>query len=127
MTRPVTCEELTLDTALHLARRPPASDDQTLVWEDVVLDLRSHRLSCRGNTIPLSRKPFLLLHAFMRDPRRLLTREALLDTVWGPSVNVELRTIDVQIRRLRQVLAQLRREPFIHTVRGHGYTLDRGA
>ena len=67
---------------------------------------------------------FRLLHFFMTHPERVHSRERILDSVWGDNVYVEERTVDVHIRRLRQVLTDSGHDALIQTVRGAGYRLS---
>ena len=64
---------------------------------------------------------YRLLHFFMTHPERVYTRSQLLDHVWGGSVYVEERTVDVHIRRLRKTLEPHRLDEMVQTVRGAGY------
>ena len=61
------------------------------------------------------------MHFFMTHPDKVYSRTQLLDQVWGRSVYIEERTIDVHIRRLRKILAEHNREELVQTVRGFGY------
>mgnify|MGYP000096992113 CR=1 FL=1 len=64
---------------------------------------------------------FRLLHFFMKNPERAYTRGQLLDQVWGDTVYIEERTVDVHIRRLRKVLEPMEYDHLVQTVRGVGY------
>ena len=64
---------------------------------------------------------FKLIQFFMSNPDKVYSRTQLLDQVWGRSVYIEERTVDVHIRRLRKILAEFGREDLIQTVRGFGY------
>ena len=63
----------------------------------------------------------------MEQPGRVFSREQLLDSVWGPDIFIESRTVDVHVRRLRQALNADRRPDLIRTVRSAGYALDSSA
>jgi two-component system phosphate regulon response regulator PhoB len=67
---------------------------------------------------------FRLLHFFMSNPERVYSRSQLLDKVWGSQIFIEDRTVDVHIRRLRNILTQSEHENLIQTVRGSGYRLS---
>ncbi|MEN8261791.1 MAG: phosphate regulon transcriptional regulator PhoB [Pseudomonadota bacterium] len=88
---------------------------------DLVLDVDQHRLSIDGRPVELSPTEFRLMKFFMSHPDKVYSRSQLLDQVWGRSVYIEERTVDVHIRRLRKVLADYGREELIQTVRGFGY------
>jgi two-component system phosphate regulon response regulator PhoB len=77
-----------------------------------------------GRDIHLGPKEFALLRHFMQHPGRVFSREQLLDIVWGHDVYVELRTVDVHIRRLRKALNETDDQDVIRTVRSAGYALD---
>jgi two-component system phosphate regulon response regulator PhoB len=67
---------------------------------------------------------FRLLEFFMQHPRRVFSREELLDAVWGPDIHVEPRTVDVHIRRLRKSINGPDELDVVRTVRTAGYALD---
>jgi two-component system phosphate regulon response regulator PhoB len=71
--------------------------------------------------LDLSPTEYRLLHCFMKQPDRVLSRAKLIDSVWGDRVYIEERTVDVHIRRLRLALAPSGHERLIETVRGGGY------
>jgi len=89
------------------------------------IDGAAHRVFAEtgGNPAPVQIGPteYRLLHFFMTHPERVYTRSQLLDHVWGGSVYVEERTVDVHIRRLRKTLEPHSLDPMVQTVRGAGY------
>jgi two-component system phosphate regulon response regulator PhoB len=88
---------------------------------DLVLDTEQHRLSIGDKQLEVSPTEFRLMLFFMTHPDKVYSRTQLLDQVWGRSVYIEERTIDVHIRRLRKILAEHSREELVQTVRGFGY------
>ena len=92
-----------------------------LEFSGLILDIESHRVSVSGQRIDLGPTEFRLLHFFMKTPERAYSRSQLLDQVWGDTVYIEERTVDVHIRRLRKVLALTGHEYLVQTVRGVGY------
>jgi two-component system phosphate regulon response regulator PhoB len=105
-------------------RRCRAIDDdgtQTLTSGNLVLDMKSHRVTIDDKRIDLGPTEFRLLQFFMKNPDRAYSRGQLLDYVWGDTVYIEERTVDVHIRRLRKVLEPSGRDELIQTVRGVGY------
>ena len=96
-------------------------DDQTIEIADVVLDMASHRVTAKGQRLELGPTEFRLLYFFMQNPERAYSRAQLLDRVWGDTVYIEERTVDVHIRRLRKALTPSGHEDLIQTVRGVGY------
>ncbi|HST28379.1 MAG TPA: phosphate regulon transcriptional regulator PhoB [Rudaea sp.] len=98
-------------------------DDGTGVIElgGLRIDGPAHRVYASAETVPIGPTEYRLLHFFMTHAERVYTRAQLLDHVWGGSVYVEERTVDVHIRRLRQTLQPWRLDGLIQTVRGAGY------
>jgi two-component system phosphate regulon response regulator PhoB len=97
------------------------SDKQELQVAGLVLDTKSHRVSVDDTRLDLGPTEFRLLHFFMRNPERAYSRGQLLDHVWGDTVYIEERTVDVHIRRLRKALEPSNHENLVQTVRGVGY------
>src|SRR5690606_32389574 len=83
----------------------------------------THRAFAGEAELALSPTEFRLLHYFLRNPDRVLSRSRLLDKVWGDGVYIEERTVDVHIRRLRLALRPTGHDRLIETVRGGGYRL----
>lgn len=85
------------------------------------IDGPAHRVFAGDAMVPIGPTEYRLLHFFMTHPERVYTRSQLLDYVWGGSVYVEERTVDVHIRRLRKTLEPFRADGLVQTVRGAGY------
>lgn len=96
-------------------------ENQKLQIQNLVLEPEFHRVMINSKTIKLGPTEFRLLHYFMRNPERVHSRGQLLNQVWGETVYVEERTVDVHIRRLRKALAEEGYDRFIQTVRSAGY------
>jgi len=107
-----------------LRRSSPGLAEELLSFGDVVMDLAAHRVRRQGRDVHLGPTEFRLLRHFMQHPGRVFSREQLLDLVWGHDVYVELRTVDVHIRRLRKALNEVNDNDIIRTVRSAGYALD---
>lgn len=122
--KPFSPSELVARVRAVLRRARPALSEERLVCGEIVMDLATHRVSRRGRYIHLGPTEFRLLRLFMERPYRVFTREQLLDKVWGRDIHVELRTVDVHIRRLRKALGSHGDDDVIRTVRGTGYALD---
>jgi two-component system phosphate regulon response regulator PhoB len=88
---------------------------------DLTLDTEQHRLSIGDQHLDVSPTEFRLMQFFMTHPDKVFSRTQLLDQVWGRSVYIEERTVDVHIRRLRKILGTYGREDLVQTVRGFGY------
>jgi len=121
VTKPFSPRELTLRARAVLRRRQSASAGGTAVLEreGLRLDPERHRCFVAGGEIELTAKEFSLLHGLMMRPGRVMTREQLLDDVWGTDIAVTTRTIDTHLKRLREKLGPA--SHLIETVRGVGY------
>ena len=124
ITKPFSPRELNARIKAVLRRKAPELTEDLLKINGLELDPVSHRVT--GNNKPLEMGPteFRLLHFFMSNPERVYSRGQLLDKVWGSQIFIEDRTVDVHIRRLRNILAQSQHENLIQTVRGSGYRLS---
>ncbi len=122
--KPFSPSELVARVRAVLRRTSPALAEEVLRFADIVMDLASHRVRRDGHDIHLGPTEFRLLRHFMLHPGRVFSREQLLDLVWGHDVYVELRTVDVHIRRLRKALNEGGGEDPIRTVRSAGYAID---
>jgi two-component system phosphate regulon response regulator PhoB len=124
ITKPFSPRELNARIKAVLRRKAPELTEDLLEINGLKLDPISHRVS--GNNKPLEMGPteFRLLHFFMSNPERVYSRSQLLDKVWGSQIFIEDRTVDVHIRRLRNILTQSQHEGLIQTVRGSGYRLS---
>ena len=120
MTKPFSPKELVARIRAVL-RRTGKLKGSTISFGDLVLDTEQHRLTIANKPLEVSPTEFRLLHFFMTHPDKVYSRSQLLDQVWGHSVYIEERTIDVHIRRLRKILAEHGREDLVQTVRGFGY------
>jgi len=122
--KPFSPSELVARMRAVLRRASPGLSEELLTFEDVTMDLAAHRVRRNGREIHLGPTEFRLLRHFMQHPGRVFSREQLLDVVWGHDVYVELRTVDVHIRRLRKALNEEAGTDLIRTVRSAGYSLD---
>jgi two-component system, OmpR family, phosphate regulon response regulator PhoB len=120
VTKPFSPREL-LARIKALLRRSGTPEDGVLQAAGIALDTQSHRLTIDGQEVHLGPTEFRLLEFLMRHPNRAFDRSQLLDRVWGRSVYVEDRTIDVHVLRLRKALKPFARDSLIQTVRGVGY------
>jgi two-component system phosphate regulon response regulator PhoB len=122
--KPVSMSELAARARAVLRRlRPGLAEDEVRIG-DIVIDRVGHRVKRANKEIHLGPTEFRLLDYFMRHPGRVLSREQLLDAVWGSDVYVEARTVDVHIGRLRKALNAPQTGDPIRTVRAAGYALD---
>jgi len=108
-----------------MRRARPGVGAEALRYADLVMDLASHRVSRNGAALHLGPTEFRLLRVLLERPGRVLSREQLLDAVWGRESEIEPRTVDVHIRRLRKALNDGGRRDLIRTVRAAGYAIDQ--
>lgn len=121
MTKPFSPKELVARIKAVMRRSGKLNESGQISVDSIVLDPEQHRLSIDGKTLEISPTEFKLMQFFMSNPDKVYSRTHLLDQVWGRSVYIEERTVDVHIRRLRKILAEYGREDLIQTVRGFGY------
>ncbi|MCL2429673.1 MAG: phosphate regulon transcriptional regulator PhoB [Alphaproteobacteria bacterium] len=122
--KPFSMEALLARMRALLRRSNPVPSRGQLTFQDVSVDLAAHRVQRNGRPIHLGPTEFRLLEFFMQHPRRVFSREELLDAVWGPDIHVEPRTVDVHIRRLRKSINAKDELDLVRTVRAAGYSLD---
>jgi two-component system phosphate regulon response regulator PhoB len=120
VTKPFSPRELVLRVRAVLRRRPTSAEPgRPLEHGPLRLDPERHRCWVGGSEVPLTAKEFDLLHRLMLRPGRVMTRDQLLDDVWGSDITVTTRTIDTHLKRLREKLGAV--GSLVETVRGVGY------
>jgi two-component system phosphate regulon response regulator PhoB len=121
ITKPFSPSELQARLRALLRRRQPHLNTEVIEIEGILLDPVKHRVTYAKAEVELGPTEFKLLRTLMMQPGRVFSRQQLLDLVWGDSVLVEERTVDVHILRLRKALSPYAVEDKIRTVRGVGY------
>ena len=124
VTKPFSVEELIARMRAVLRRVRPAFAEELLSFADLTMDLAAHRVMRHDEQVHLSPTEFRLLRQLLESPGRVYSRDQLLDLVWGHDQDVELRTVDATIRRLRRALNEGGRQDLLRTVRSVGYALD---
>src|SRR6478672_11940988 len=124
VTKPFSPRELMARVGAVLRRMRPALAGEQLAYVDIEMDVESHRVRRDGRPVQLGPTEFRLLRHFMEHPGRVFSRERLLDAVWGHDPDIDARTVDVHIRRLRKALNDGDLPDVIRTVRSAGYSLD---
>ncbi|MEO5566557.1 MAG: phosphate regulon transcriptional regulator PhoB [Luteimonas sp.] len=123
--KPFSTRELLARIRAVMRRAGSGDEHGGVVAGDLRIDGAAHRVyarSARGEEpVPIGPTEYRLLHFFMTHSERVYTRPHLLDQVWGGSVYVEERTVDVHIRRLRKTLEPVGLDGMVQTVRGAGY------
>lgn len=123
--KPFSPKELLARANALLRRSVPNLMAEKLSYGGIELDAAAHRVRRNGRPVSLGPTEYRLLHHFLRNPERVYSRRQLLDIVWPDNEEVELRTVDVLIRRVRVALGP--GEEVIRTVRSEGYSLDTSA
>lgn len=121
LTKPFSPKELVARVRAVLRRSGTLQGVSQIVLGDLTLDMAQHRLCIGTKLLDVSPTEFKLMHFFMTHPDKVFSRTQLLDQIWGRSVYIEERTVDVHIRRLRKILGDFGREDLLQTVRGFGY------
>ncbi|MEM8694983.1 MAG: phosphate regulon transcriptional regulator PhoB [Pseudomonadota bacterium] len=124
VTKPFSPRELVARVGAVLRRVRPALAGEPLLHGDIAMDTVSYKVRRDGQVVPLGPTEFRLLKHFLEHPGRVFSRERLLDSVWGHDSDIEPRTVDVHIRRLRKALNKGGKPDIIRTVRSAGYALD---
>lgn len=120
MAKPFRFEELLARVRLRLRSEAPTQSTTQLQVGELVMDLPKHQVTLSGRIIDLSSREFSLLEAFMNHPGQVLSREQLLDRVWGYDFDPNSNVVDVYIRYLRRKIGN----EWITTVRNMGYRLS---
>jgi two-component system, OmpR family, phosphate regulon response regulator PhoB len=119
--KPFSSRELLARIRAVMRRSRDDDEDGSVVVGALRIDGTAHRVYAHNEPIQIGPTEYRLLHFFMTHPERVYTRTQLLDHVWGGSVYVEERTVDVHIRRLRKTLEPAQLDNMVQTVRGSGY------
>ena len=125
--KPFSVPEVVARVKALLRRAAPQLVSDKLERGDIVLDRASHRVMRRAREVRLGPTEFKLLEFFMENPGRVLSRQQLLDGVWGRDAFIDGRTVDVHVGRLRKALIRGADIDPIRTVRGAGYAFDNKA
>lgn len=119
--KPFSARELIARIKAVMRRTHGDEGDGVVELGGLRIDGAAHRVYAGEQSVQIGPTEYRLLHFFMTHAERVYSRSQLLDQVWGGSVYVEERTVDVHIRRLRKTLEPYKLENLIQTVRGAGY------
>jgi two-component system, OmpR family, response regulator MprA len=125
LVKPFALDELLARLRALLRRSGSEGDAKVLAFEDLAMDLNTREVSRDGRQIHLTRTEYLLLEIFLRNPKRVLTKEVIFDQVWGYDFGPESNSLEVYVGYLRRKVEAPGEEKLIHTVRGVGYVLKR--
>ena len=124
VTKPFKVGELIARLKAVMRRAKPGSADTVLAFAGIRMDTATHRVTRDERSIHLGPTEYRLMRFLLERPRRVFSREQLLDAVWGYNIYVETRTVDVHIRRLRTAINGPNDPDLIRTVRSAGYALE---
>lgn len=124
ITKPFSPRELLARISAVLRRIRPVLAGESIQVGDIVLDPVAHKVERRGQPLKMGPTEFRLLRFLMESPGRVFSRGQLLDGVWGTESDIELRTVDVHIRRLRKALEVEGSKDPVRTVRSAGYAIE---
>ena len=124
MTKPFSFPELLVRIKSLLKRVKPNIVSDEAIYLDLKIDRVSMKVSRKEKEINLGPKEYKLLNFLIKQPKRVYSRDQLLEQVWGDDINVESRTVDVHSTRLRQAINIDGVKPLIRTVRSAGYSLE---
>ena len=124
ITKPFSFPELLARIKALLRRSKPSLVSDIVEFEDLKVDRLTRRVFRKNKEIHLGPKEYDLINFFIKNPKRVYSRDQILENVWSDNVNVETRTVDVHIRRLRQSINIDGFKELIRTVRSAGYSLN---
>jgi two-component system response regulator MprA len=125
LVKPFALEELLARVRALLRRKSEqgGGSDQAVAYEDITLDVDSREVTRSGKRLELTAKEFELLHLFMQNPKRVLSRDLIMDKIWGYDYSGESNVLEVYIAMLRQKTEEQGGKRLIQTIRGAGYIL----
>jgi len=121
ITKPFSPRELIARIKTVLRRGPLVTPEDMIHIHDLCINVKTNEVTIAKNKLELTALEFRLLHFFATHQDRVYSREQLVNYIWGGAIDIEERTVDVQIKRLRKKLAQYKYDYLIKTVRGMGY------
>jgi len=125
LVKPFALEELLARVRVLLRRRADRTSvsDSKLAFEDLTLDVETREVMRGGYSVELTAKEFDLLHMFMQNPKRVLSKDMIMDKIWGIDFSGESNVLEVYIAMLRQKTEEHGHKRIIQTVRGAGYVM----
>jgi two-component system phosphate regulon response regulator PhoB len=124
VTKPFNNKELLLRVKSLIKRSKPSLLEDLGIFKDLKINRITKKVFRENKEIKLGPIEYKLLDFLIKSPQRVYSREQLLNNVWGENINVESRTVDVHIRRLRKAINIDKKNDLIRTVRASGYSLD---
>ena len=124
ITKPFSPRELVARIKALLRGRSPELIDEPITISELNLNPQTHQVHVNDKLIKVSPTEFKLLHFFMKNTEIVFSRNQILNKIWANNSDVDDRTVDVHIKRLRRSLANSGKNKLIHTVRGFGYSFS---
>lgn len=124
VSKPFSPKELVARANALLRRANPNLVTEKLHYAGLEMDTAAHRVRYKGAPVALGPTEYRLLRYFLQKPEKVFSRQQLIDGVWPHNEEIEMRTVDVHIRRLRQALEAAGAGELVRTVRSEGYSLD---
>jgi two-component system, OmpR family, phosphate regulon response regulator PhoB len=124
MVKPLSLAELMARIRALLRRAPVSPGERRLRWREITMDLTAFRVTRDGREIHLGPIEFRLLKFLLQNPKRVFSRQEIIDAVWDRDVHVQPRNVDVQVRRLRRSMNRDGEPDIIRTIRMAGYALE---
>ena len=122
--KPYSVKELLARARAMIRRSNPVSSGEVITYGDIKLDSDQRKVFRDGQLLKLGPTEFRLLGVFISRPGRVWSRDQLLERVWAHDLDIDLRTVDVHVGRLRKALKMAGKSDPIRTVRAAGYSLD---
>ena len=122
--KPYSIKELMARASAAMRRGGADVGKDVLIYDKIKMDMTRHLVTVDNHTVRLGPLEFKLLRVFMKAPGRVFSRDQLLEKVWNESMDIETRTVDVHVGRLRKQLRSASDQNYLRTVRGFGYSLD---
>ena len=122
--KPYSVKELLARARAMIRRSNPVRSGEVVTYADITIDTEQHKAYRDGTLLKLGPTEYRLLSVFMGRPGRVWSRDQLLERVWPHDLDIDLRTVDVHVGRLRKALKQPDKRDPIRTIRATGYSLD---
>ena len=124
LTKPFSPKELIARIKALLRRSAPESTDEPIKILDLILDPLQHQLTIKEKLIKIGPTEFKILHLFLKNLNKVFNRNQIMDKIWGNKSEIDDRTVDVHIKRLRACLAPNGYDKIVRTIRGEGYSVS---
>ena len=124
VTKPFAMDELLARIRSLQRRSGNVTNDNLIKFNDISLNLKTYELSCNDNSLHLGLKEFSIMEVFMNNPSIVISKEKLLEKVWGYESDAEYNNVEVYISFLRKKLSHIKSDSVIKTIRGVGYRLE---